>query len=274
MFMWLLRSAFYIYLILFNLTISPFYSAPIDVLSTFNEILQVIFVTWPIFILLTLIYALGVHKTHSLRSVEQPPLMQEIESQTAVATAADTEPTSLQTSTPMTENAPTEISVTEASHNPFPWDGLSDAPPEYTPAAIRRQPGPTATEPSVSEMSQEPRAATSHLHPTLAQTQAEAQPLGHAQPDAGQSQSELPSTALPSGSSTLPELEQPLPGLGQHIPTVVEPSSGSQPSQYIAGMQAAEMSAEPPSHDEAMGLYHQADGIMPRSETIPCEEKK
>ncbi len=263
MFMWLLRSFFYLYLILFSLFVSPFYSAPIDIVSSFNEVLQVIFVTWPIFILLTLLYVLGVHKTHSLRSVEQPPLMQEVESQAATA---DAEPIFTQSATtPMTENTPTEISVTEASHNPFPWDGLSDAPPRYTPAETRQPSLRTTTELPATEASQQQSASSSQYPPTQTQT-TQTQSLA--------AQSDSVDAPHPSDSSAPSEPEESRQGPEQHAAAVAGPVSSGQPSQYIADAQVPEMSAEPPSHDEAMGLYHQADGMMPRSETIPHDEKK
>lgn len=63
-----------------------------------------------------------------------------------------------------------------------------------------------------------------------------------------------------------------------------EPSTESQPRTQTAttsshvsspvGMAMPEHSYQPPSHDEAMGLYHQADGMAPQTEALPYDRKK
>lgn len=60
-----------------------------------------------------------------------------------------------------------------------------------------------------------------------------------------------------------------------------EPSTGSQPQMQTATasthvsspVEMPEHSYQPPSHDEAMGLYHQADGMAPQTEALPYDKK-
>ena len=110
-------------------------------------------------------------------------------------------------------------------------------------------------------------AATSTTSPTpaLAVTQQPSQ-NGDSFPwaiqaDEAPPQYELPSR--PSGSSAGPSTE-----LQPHMQNA--PVSTQLPSP----VEMPEHAYQPPSHDEAMGLYHQADGIAPQTEALPYDKKK
>ena len=269
--MWLIASVFDLYFDFFSSQVRQYFSASIDVVSTFNELLRVLFGTWPIFIILVLLYVLGTHKHHSLRSIQQSPLMQEVESQTTspgvepratqeaisqpVAAEGGNDPATVQSATPVTANTPTEVSVTTPSHNPFPWDGLADAPPQYTPAEAPRPVLARTDEPLVSQSTQQNPALTQYplnrVHAEQNTLNSLSGPTARFQPNVaalGQSQ-------------------------GSHVALAAESNLAAQPPQHIIDQQVSEISAEPPPHDEAMGLYHQADGITPRDEALPDDKK-
>jgi hypothetical protein len=169
-----------------------------------------------------------------------------------VAAEADNDPTAVQSATPMTETNSTEISVTTASHNPFPWDGLVDAPPQYTPAEAPRPTLPQTEGAFAGESTQQnPTSAQyrpTHMHDT--------------------------SRNLRDGIATS-QSNDAAPGQGQGslAAMTADPISTAQPSHRITDQPVSAMSAEPPSHDEAMGLNHQVDGFSPRNEPLPYDKK-
>lgn len=115
----------------------------------------------------------------------------------------------------------------------------------------------TAPEPAAAVTSST-TSPTSPLHAT--QQTSDSFPWA-VQSDEAPPEYELPSR--PSGQSAEPSTEL-------QAQTQVATAS----THVLSPVEMPEHSYQPPSHDEAMGLYHQADGMAPRTEALPYDKKK
>ncbi|OAA70641.1 hypothetical protein ISF_02615 [Cordyceps fumosorosea ARSEF 2679] len=276
---WIVRAAFDIYSIIFQ-TVSPFLFTPfVEAGSSFNEILSVILKTWPLFIILVILYYLGLEKKTGLSSTGTSLLLGDRESQVASSEFLSPEPT---IATPMTERAvtPALSPVHQRPESLFSCDGVADAPPEYSPPASHHV---------VSSVT-----ATSLLHvpiirrpipPSASQATDEMTRLsgeGH-ELSANQPGTITHQAAVPSVSNSSPQSSQlsqrSLDELVPQLPSTTEDDDESLGLYHQADgrMPQSELSSSLPSHDEAMGLYHQADGRPPTSEAdssvLPSHEE-
>ncbi|KAM3505610.1 hypothetical protein MY11210_007898 [Beauveria gryllotalpidicola] len=275
---WVVRAVFDIYCITFE-TVAPDYFAPsVDAATSFNEILSLIFMTWPLFVILVILYYLGLDRKNGLSSTASPLLREDGESHVASSEFLSSEqPSVTQIVTPMSEraNAPTLTPVVAPRpESLFACDGVTDAPPQYSPPAaqpaisgiatplsaqtpIIRRPVPRSASQSTNELvppSEETLAVSTHQSDTVSQHAAISSPADNA----------LQATQTPLYQS-----------LEEHVPQISSASATEEGESMGLYHQAdgrtpeSDMPNPLPSHDEAMGLYHQADGRPPTSETDP-----
>ncbi|KAJ4150343.1 hypothetical protein LMH87_011095 [Akanthomyces muscarius] len=267
--LWVVRAAFDIYSIVFQ-TIAPGYFAPsVDAVTSFNEVLCVIFMTWPVFIILVILYYLGLDMKTGLLSTGSPLLMDDGESQAASSEFLSPEQPIV---TPMTERttAPTLTPVSQRPESLFACDGLADAPPEYSPPAAQHN--------IASGTAAPPLARVPIIRRPVAPRATESGEQGRQSEEA----SEVPARQL--GTATRQAAApSPTDNTTQTSPLPLERSSsdehGTQATSTLSEGESmglyhqadgrapeSELSSALPSHDEAMGLYHQADGRPPTSE--------
>ncbi|KAM3458076.1 hypothetical protein MY3296_000726 [Beauveria thailandica] len=284
--LWVVRACFDIYCIVFE-TVAPDYFAPsVDAATSFNEILTVVFMTWPLFIILAILYYLGLDRKNGLSSTASPLLREDGESHVASSEFSSSEqPSVTPTITPMSEraNAPALTPAAPRPESLFACDGVMDAPPEYSPPAaqpaisgiaaplsaqtpIIRRPVPRSLSQSTNELvrpSEEARAVSTHQSDIVPQQAAISSSVDNA----------LQATQTPHHQS-----------LEEHVPQTSSASAAEEDESMGLYHQAdgrtpeSDMSNPLPFHDEAMGLYHQADGRPPTSEaslsnTLPSHEE-
>ncbi|KAF1732803.1 hypothetical protein CRV24_006695 [Beauveria bassiana] len=245
--LWVVRACFDIYCIVFE-TVAPDYFAPsVDAATSFNEILVVVFMTWPLFIILVILYYLGLDRKNGLSSTASPLLREDGESHVASSEFSSSEqPSITPIITPMSEraNAPALTPVAPRPESLFACDGVIDAPPEYS---------PPAAQPAVSGIAA----------PLSTQTPIIRSPVPR---------SASQSTVEPVRSSEEELHAVSTQHLEEHVPQTSSASAAEEDESMGLYHQAdgrtpeSEMSNPLPSHDEAMGLYHQADGRPPTSE--------
>lgn len=276
--LWVLRAVFDIYVIIFEAKYLSYFEQSLDVISSFNEVLSVVFMTWPVFIILVILYYLGLDTKTGLSSAGRPLLMGDAESQAASSEFLSSDQPNV---TPMTERnnaslltpispmvternsvsltTPTTTSTDHSNNNAlalsssqptghmFEWDGLSDAPPQYSPPATRAIVLPSVVpRRPVPGLAVQPVPATQveATSPSSTNVRAEsAQPLVPAQPST--------TTPLNTTTTTAATITTQQTHTLRAYPTLPEPTE-------------EELDALP-THDEAMGLYHQADGRQPGS---------
>lgn len=261
--LWVVRAAFDVYSIIFS-TVDPAYFAPsVDSNTSFNEVLSVVFMTWPVFIILVLLYYLGLDNKTGLSSTGSPLLMEDGESQAASSEFLSPEQTIV---TPMTEraSAPTLTPVTQRPESLFAWDGVTDAPPEYSPPATQQSiASGTAALPSTVPIIRRPVAPRAALSTEEIVRQSE-----ESLEDTGTRQVAASSPMDTASQASQPPLHRSI--TNEHGPQVTAalPENESMGLYHQADGRApeSELPSALPSHDEAMGLYHQADGRPPTSE--------
>lgn len=253
--LWTLRACYEIYAIFF----AGFYIGPLNpsmsVTSSFNEALDVFFVAWTTFIILVILYYLGIDKKQGLWSAGRPLLTHDAESQAFSSESLAPEESA---STPMTERAETPPLVPAVQHTQnrqmtqtptqsdslFACDGLVDAPPEYSPPAAQQ---------GVASSTAAPLATLPAL---LQRTDRPSEDQSHHQGQASASTDNIVSTAQQGYDEAMPGNDATARHSRQDLHT-----------------EAAEPTASfLPTHDEAMGLYHQADGRAPASSNTFSEE--
>ncbi|ATY64583.1 hypothetical protein A9K55_004295 [Cordyceps militaris] len=270
--LWVLRAAFNIYNTVIQIFDPDYFTPYVEARISFNEILSVVFMTWPVFISLVILYYLGLDRKTGLSSASSPLLMADGESQVASSEFLSSDQPLV---TPMTERgiAPT---LTPASQRPaslFDWDGVADAPPEYSPPATQQvvssgTAAPLCTQAPIIRRPLPPSASRSTNE--VVRRSGEVQEISAPLPD-----TEAQQAATPASSSMPARASQPLPNrtsLRRPIPPMASPSSTDNElmglyHQADGRTPQSESSSALPSHDEAMGLYHQADGRPPASET-------
>lgn len=276
--LWVLRAVFDIYVIIFEAKYLSYFEQSLDIMSSFNEVLSVVFMTWPVFIILVILYYLGLDTKTGLSSAGRPLLMGDAESQAASSEFLSPDQPNV---TPMTERnnaslltpispitternsvsltTPTVATTENINNNAlapsssqptghmFEWDGLSDAPPEYSPPATR-----AIVLPSVVPRRPVPGLAVQPV--PAAQVEAASPDSTNAQAESGQPlvPAQSLTTAQPNNNNTVATTtQQQQTRTLRAYPTLPEPTE-------------EELDALP-THDEAMGLYHQADGRQPGS---------
>lgn len=264
--LWVLRASFDIYATVFDIVVPGYFRASTDNGSSFNEILSVVFMTWPVFIILIILYYLGLDSKTGLSSTGSPLLTQDTESQAASAEFLSEQPTV----TPMTEreNAPTLTPITQQTESLFGWDGVVDAPPEYSPPAEQQPAVPRTT---VAPIIRRPLpASASPLAELVVRRSNELSETSSGQPGSAM---QRPGASSPTTGA--PQLPIERSSLEQHdIPDSVPAEEEAMGLYHQADGRApaSEPSSALPSHDETMGLYHQADGRSPISLTdLPNE---
>ncbi|TQV97827.1 hypothetical protein V2A60_006450 [Cordyceps javanica] len=274
--LWVIRAAFEVYSIIFE-TVNPAFSAPsVDIATSFNEILSVIFMNWPVFIILVILYYLGLDKKTGLSSTSSPLLREDGESQVTSSEYLSSEQPIV---TPMTERT-SASAVTPVSQRPeslFAWDGVADAPPEYSPPAAQQ------VIPSAGSSRTHAPIIRRPVPPSASQATGEVIPRSEEAEAAHQ-----PNTATSPGPVPSVELARQLPpdqgSVEQDLPQVISvPATDDDMSlglyhQADGRVPQSESPSSLPSHDEAMGLYHQADGRPPTSnaetsDVLPSHEE-
>ncbi|KAJ3492837.1 hypothetical protein NLG97_g5116 [Lecanicillium saksenae] len=276
--LWVLRAVFDIYAVVFDVVVPGFFLAPTLNTSSFNEVLSVVFKTWPVFIILVVLYYLGLDKKTGLSSTVSPLLTQDVESQAASSEFLSSEQPTV---TPMTErdNAPVLTPLTQQAESLFAWDGDVDAPPEYSPPADQ-QVGVSAPSSTLAPIIRRPLPpSAAHLAEGAGRQSDE---VSDAFADPYEDSMQRPTAASIDSARQL----QPVATRSSseendlHLTTTHATDDDSLGLYHQADGRApeAESSRPLPSHDEAMGLYHQADGRPPRSspidsETLPSHEE-
>ncbi|KAJ6786094.1 hypothetical protein PWT90_05982 [Aphanocladium album] len=280
--MWFLRALYDIYAILFDILVPGYFRASTDNGSSFNEILGVVFLTWPVFITLVVLYYLGLDKKAGLSSTASPLLTQDVESQAASSEFLSSEqPTVTPTVTPMTERsiAPVLTPITQQAESLFAWDGDADAPPEYSPPAEQQAGASVLASISAPIIRRPLPPSAAHLAEETARRSDE---VSHASSDPHEHVMQRPTAASIESA--------------RHFHSVTDRSSSEEQSLHLTTTHAtdddlaglyhqadgraplSESLSPLPSHDEAMGLYHQADGRPPVSiandpEPLPSHEE-
>lgn len=267
--LWVVRAAFDIYSIVLQ-TIVPGYFAPsVDVVTSFNEVLCVIFMTWPVFIILVILYYLGLDTKTGLLSTSGPLLGDDGENQAASSEFLSPEQSSV---TPMTERttAPTLSPVSQRPESLFACDGLIDAPPEYSPPAAQHNiASGTAAPPSARVPIIRRPVAPVAARPTqeMQQPSEEVRGVSADQPGTATGQAAAPSVTDNSPQTSPVPLDRG--SLDERSPqmfsALADEESMGVYHQADGRAPGSELSGALPSHDEAMGLYHQADGRPPTS---------
>ncbi|OAR05880.1 hypothetical protein LLEC1_03940 [Akanthomyces lecanii] len=267
--LWVVRAAFDIYSVVFEIVAPNYFAPSVDASTSFNEILCVIFMTWPVFIILVILYYLGLDTKTGLWSAGSPLLMEDGESQAASAEFLSPEQPIV---TPMTERS-TASTLTPVTHGPeslFACDGLADAPPEYSPPAAQQNiASGTAAPPSAQvPIIRRPVAARAAQSAEEERQSEEANEVSAPQLGTATRQAAAPSPADNAAQSSPIPFERS--SSDEHHPQIINalPEDESLGLYHQADGRApvSESSSALPSHDEAMGLYHQADGRPPTSE--------
>ncbi|KAM3463232.1 hypothetical protein MY5147_001131 [Beauveria neobassiana] len=273
--LWVVRACFDIYCIVFE-TVAPDYFAPsVDAATSFNEILVVVFMTWPLFIILVILYYLGLDRKNGLSSTASPLLREDGESHVASSEFSSSEqPSITPIITPMSEraNAPALTPVAPRPESLFACDGVIDAPPEYSPPAA--QPAVSGIAAPLSAQtpiirSPVPRFASQSTIEPVRSSEEELHAVSTHQSDIA---SERAATSPPVDNALQATQTPHHQSLEEHVPQTSSASAAEEDESMGLYHQAdgrtpeSEMSNPLPSHDEAMGLYHQADGRPPTSE--------
>lgn len=161
-------------------------------------------------------------------SIASAPIAASVISSSAAASAAGHMPNSQSHSDASSSAA---YSQHHESHDPFHWPIPDEAPPEYT-APERPLPNMPASMPAMTPVSSSAHAAIAHQQPTIAHQAAQPQSPQQNAPQQSSNEAGTSSNARNTDPRTSSSTEFPL-------------------------------SSPLPSHDEAMGLNHQADGRQP-----------
>lgn len=275
--LWFIRAGFDIYLITTGAAAESF-SFDLNATSSLFEILMIVLTTWPIFIAFVILYYLGLDTKMGLWSSDRPLLSVNMESpaESSECLQSDAQTNTPVVETPMAEraNIPILTAAAPTAGRPeslFAWEGLNDAPPEYSPPAA--QPGITSTAPAEPmapiPISRRPLPSsatplvTSGTSPRARQSEESSLTRTESAPAAAR-----PVTTRHSIEQTPPRLSQDQIGTQEHTMAVV---SDLPEHEEVMGLyhQAdgrvpeSESSSSLPSHDETIGLYHQADGRPP-----------
>lgn len=219
---------------------------------TLGEVVEVLFSVWPSFIIFTIFFSEGVRKRSGLRSSHLPPGTDDVE--ISIASAPRSSDAQSQYRSPQPDEGQNQHVVATSPIEP------TRATPSSSPAA------PAAAAPNVQSQDAFPWAI-------------------HA--DEAPPEYSLPAHPLPTGSQFSTVAQSQTPGApGQEQVLNNEPSSPgvdgrpelrngtSEHTGALVSNGGLYQSSQPPDHDEAMGLYHQADGRVPETELLPLPPKK
>lgn len=212
---------------------------------SFMEIITIFFHTWPIFLIVCFMFALGVKKNDGLWSTEQPFMTQNSDGSQDVP---------LQPQDSRRDSSLHNTSGQESS-------ARVSSPPAYTSSlgsnrsAQRLMPNNSSANP--------PSAQRPNGQPRQGQ-----QPSGSRRQELGAHDQGLVANLGP------PQQYQPPVRDNAYNTGIVSPVTPSEAGPADGfGTSMSIPSQSPPPHDEAMGLYHQADGRPPGMEPLPYPEK-